>query len=609
MMSMTNLHRSAAITKGDDSIVDPDGRVTFPLSSEDPFKRHGGIEVLDHTPRAVDLTFLKSGNAPLLDTHDRYTGLAAQLGVVEDAWLEENRLYVTVRFGSSARAIEVRNDVASGIIRNVSVGYQVIDTTPVDIKTGVYKVTKWRPYEASFVPLPADTTVGIGRSAQPMESAMTTHTAAPAAISGGAAPVAPAVPDNTEVRVAAFQSAVDDINTLAASHARGDLANDFIRGAVARGETPNVGLFKGILASKLPSGTPLVNTDIGMTAQERQSFSLMRLATHLDQPNNAALREAAAFEIEATSVAGQARNGDMIVPTDVLNSWNTYTIDGVSSRSMSRAAESVAGNPNVITTAHMSDRFIDNLRDASALGQLGVTTLGGMTSNFEIPGGATNSTAYWVGSEDANVAETGMSFRKVSFSLKTVGAYIDLTRDFLMQATIDGESYVRRQLLMGMALEASRAGLYGTGLTGIPTGLKNIAGIGSVSFGGAAPTRDKIIDMVAAIDATNQLGDPVFTSNTTQRAAMQKVAVEPGSGQFLLNGNTLHTGEALRKSNQIAGTDVFAGVWSDFVWALWGGLDLKRSTEAKLTSGGVRLVAMQSMDFNVTRVGSFVLGS
>jgi hypothetical protein len=141
--------------------------------------------------------------------------------------------------------------------------------------------------------------------------------------------------------------------------------------------------------------------------------------------------------------------------------------------------------------------------------------------------------------------------------------------------------------------------------------LKNIAGIGSVSFGAGttAPTRAKIIEMTTAIDATNQSAEPVFITNTTMQGRMMNEKVDAGSGLFLLNNGTLHTGHTVRKSNQVAGSDVFAGVWSDFVWAMFGGLELARSTEAKLLSGGLRLVAMQSMDFNVTRVGSFVLGA
>ena len=102
-----------------------DGTYTFPLSSETPYRRYDGDEILVHTPAAVDLAFLKSGNAPLLDSHNRYDGLEKQLGVITDAWLEERRLYVSVKFSNRESAQEIKRDVDEGIIRNVSVGYDV----------------------------------------------------------------------------------------------------------------------------------------------------------------------------------------------------------------------------------------------------------------------------------------------------------------------------------------------------------------------------------------------------------------------------------------------------------------------------------------------------
>ena len=72
--------------------------VIFPLSSEEPYRRYDGNEILVHTPESVDLTFLNSGNAPLLDSHNRHDGMKAQIGVVTRAWLKDKRLYVEVRF-------------------------------------------------------------------------------------------------------------------------------------------------------------------------------------------------------------------------------------------------------------------------------------------------------------------------------------------------------------------------------------------------------------------------------------------------------------------------------------------------------------------------------
>ena len=128
-----------------------DGTYTFPLSSETPYRRYEGNEVLVHTDDAVNLDFLNSGNAPLLDAHNRYE-LSSQIGVISRAWLENQRVYVDVKFSNRPDAQAFKQDVDDGIIRNVSVGYDV-HKIERDEDSDEYRVIKWTPKEASFAPI------------------------------------------------------------------------------------------------------------------------------------------------------------------------------------------------------------------------------------------------------------------------------------------------------------------------------------------------------------------------------------------------------------------------------------------------------------------------
>jgi HK97 family phage major capsid protein len=236
--------------------------------------------------------------------------------------------------------------------------------------------------------------------------------------------------------------------------------------------------------------------------------------------------------------------------------------------------------------------------------------LTGLDGNVDIPGGNANVTAAWLGSEDANAAESNPSFRKISLSIKDLAVYTDMTRRMLLQSTIDIEMYVRGQILDGMAQAIDTAGFYGSGASGQPTGLANTAGIGSKTFAAAIPTRDEIIDMRTAISATNQTASPVFVGNSEMAGGLMKAKVDAGSGRFLMEAEgRLTTGNRFEETNQITSGDLFAGVFSDMIMATWGTLELDRSTEAKFLSGGLRLRAIQSVDFGVRRVGSFVLGN
>jgi phage head maturation protease len=83
-------------------------------------------EELSLDPKHVRMDRL-NGGAPLLDSHDGYS-LDGVIGVVESARLEEGQGVATVRFAKAEddpRADKIFRKVKDGIIRNVSVGYQI----------------------------------------------------------------------------------------------------------------------------------------------------------------------------------------------------------------------------------------------------------------------------------------------------------------------------------------------------------------------------------------------------------------------------------------------------------------------------------------------------
>ena len=185
-----------------------------------------------------------------------------------------------------------------------------------------------------------------------------------------------------------------------------------------------------------------------------------------------------------------------------------------------------------------------------------------------------------------------------------------MTRSMLQQSTIDIEAYVRMQIMEAMAQAIDTAGFYGTGSSGQPTGLTLTSGIGSVEFAAVFPDRDEVIDMSTAIATANQSAMPVFVGNAAMQGALMKEPIDAGSGRFLMERvGQISTGHTYEMTNQIAAGDLIAGVFSDMIMGTWGSLELDRSTEAKFLSGGLRLRAIQSVDFGVRRTGSFVLGN
>lgn len=125
-------------------------------------------EELSISPKHVRMDRLKSGTAPLLDSHNGFD-LRGVLGVVEKGWLKskEKEGGARVRFATAAvnpRAEEVFQGVKEGVIRNVSVGYRIHKMEKIadgEDKVPVFRAIDWEPYEISMVPMGADAGAGV----------------------------------------------------------------------------------------------------------------------------------------------------------------------------------------------------------------------------------------------------------------------------------------------------------------------------------------------------------------------------------------------------------------------------------------------------------------
>ncbi|EGD0509906.1 major capsid protein [Escherichia coli] len=140
------------------------------FSSEQPYQRQFWDEqnqemvvldeILVHTPEAVDLSRLNN-NAPLLFNHN----FDNHIGVVCNARIDADNVgRALVKFSKHGTlANDVRNKVIEGTMEKISVGYDIKEYH-IDYAKGQLIVTKWAPFEISFVTVPADDTVGLNRS-------------------------------------------------------------------------------------------------------------------------------------------------------------------------------------------------------------------------------------------------------------------------------------------------------------------------------------------------------------------------------------------------------------------------------------------------------------
>jgi HK97 family phage major capsid protein len=560
-------------------------RVKMAVSSEEPVQRSFGMEVLEHSEEAIDLSFLNSGRAPLLLDHDP----ERQIGVVESVDLDGSarRLRATVRFGKGALAREAFDDVVDGIKANVSIGYAINKLERKDKDTYVAK--SWRPVEASLVSIPADASVGVGRSGSASSQPVikTDFKEIPMSESIDIAAV------EADARKAAQKNAAQIVE-LGARHSKSDLAQR----AISEGKS--IEEFRGELLEVIGSDRSLESQEIGLNKKEAQRFSLVRAVHAMANPTDRRAQEAAAFEFECSRAAadqyGKSAQGIML-PADVLRNWT---------RDLNSADES-----ELFTDDFRGGEFIDVLRNASSVMQAGARMLGGLSGDVKIPKKTTAASAGWIATEGGASAESEMVVGQVSMTPKTLGAHTDVTRQLLIQSSMDVEAMMRDDLAQAIATAIDLAGLEGSGSSGQPTGILNTSGVNTVTaFAAANPTFAEVVTLETAVAEDNALtGNLAYILPASMYGALKTTEKASGTAQFVVEPGGSINGYRGIVSNQCTAGNLYFGNFADLLVGMFGGLDIVVDPYTNSTSGTVRVVALQSVDVAVRHAVSFAFGN
>jgi len=585
--------------------VDKEKRtIELSFSSDIELERWPGmVEVLSHDPGAVMLDRLNSGG-PLLFNHD----LDEVIGVVESATVGADRKgRAVVRFGNSEEAQEVWADVQDGILRNVSVGYRIKEIKLDESREGgpdVYLVTKWEPYEVSIVSVPADTSVGVGRSleiAEPQTIPKKMDTEIDLIKEREIAASAASTAERDRVR---------SILSAGSQYKESELATEFATAGRSLEE------FRVALLEKVDAKNRSIveaSKPIGLSEKESQSFSFLKLFRALAAESGDAKKfgEEAKFELEACQAAASKMHrstSGVVVPVDVMLSPLTRSGEVVSVKSGSGY---ISTGANAVPTNLLSGSFIEVLRNRAVLMQL-AQELSGLVGNVDIPKQTDASTATWVGEDTAGTRQA-INFGLVSLRPHTVTNYAEITRRMMMQTAIGVEALVRYDLAAQLARTIDLAGFYGDGQSNAPTGIKNTAGIKGFSFGAAnAPTFAELVRMETEIALSNaDVPSMTYVANAGFRGyakTARRLATATDSNTIWEPGNTVN-GYRTEITNQVATGDVFFGNWSDLLVGMWGGLEVTVDPYTFSTQGRIRIVLMQDLDFAVRRAASFAFCS
>lgn len=594
--------------------------VALSFASETPVERWFGNEILDCSEKSVDLKRLRNGGA-LLVNHDSDD----QVGVIESATVAGGKCRAVVRFSRSQRGEEIFQDVQDGIRSLVSVGYRVKNMVLAeqdDAAGDSYRVTEWEPHEISLVSIPADASVGVGRSQPTIKtksSVMEPITESPAA-------AAPAVQQVREAKPAAFNEG-QRMSEIFAIGKNFKVPSERIEKAITENEP--VDSFRAYVLEHVVKATPVTQpATIGMNKEEKRRYSMQRAINRLASGKPLDGLEKEANDASEKLYRRQADQNGFMIPHDLAAYSDREMVEAMfrvnPSLRLSPAGQALERSlfatnyPSagaLVSTDFLGGSFIELLRNRTLLTKLGVGTLSGLVGNVAIPRQSGASTAYWLAEGDS-VTATDQTFAQVAATPRRLAAQTAFTKQLLAQASLDAEAIVRDDLQRVLAIAKDLAGIQGTGgkqplgiLNG-PTSASDGNNICTQTFGTAA-TWANVLNFETKIQTANaDIGTMQWLTNPTVRNKWKSLVKVANYPVFLVNDQNEANGYPVNVTNQIgSGNKVIFGAWGQAMFCDWAGMDVVVDPFTQAASNRIIVTLNLFTDFVVRHWPSFCVST
>lgn len=591
------------------------------VSSETPYPRTmwdeenkawvRGHEVLGHAKGEIDESRMKDGLV-IQDTH-----WGDQIGIIRKPELKDGKLGGVIEFGCGERAQEIARDAAAGIRRNMSVGYIVREYKKVgkaEDGLPIFRVTKWTPYEASFVNVPADTNIGVGRVADTADEGR--GDAVRAAVVEPSA-VTPKEKEMDAKTIAALMAkaerahmkAADVSAMIEAGKTETEIANEIAERACAYADE---------LAKKPAQPEPQKKTAIFDGGDERKivkEYNLLNVIRALAKDGSPDV----GFEREISDQIAKAQHKDargFYIPEAVL----VRAITGKTNVT----GEIVGNGAATVETSLLASQYIDELVATTVLGAAGVQTVGGLVGDIAIPKG-TAVTAGWIAEKD-NASTTTPTFSQVPGTPHTAAANAILSRRLVIQSSLAVQNLVARLILEAIGRAVEAAAFDGTGTNNQPTGLSATTGVGAVTMTADAPTKANLVDFWEKVYTANAAGANMkYIGSPAVKALLCKTlditTVSNGkSGDSAAIVGGVGAGYLCSKDAKVEGFDflmsalcnskkLYFGNWAEILMCFWSGVDMIVDPYTYSAKGAWQVTAFQDCDVIVRHPAAFAIGT
>lgn len=591
------------------------------VSSETPYPRTmwdeenkawvRGHEVLGHAKGEIDESRMKDGLV-IQDTH-----WGDQIGIIRKPELKDGKLGGVIEFGCGERAQEIARDAAAGIRRNMSVGYIVREYKKVgkaEDGLPIFRVTKWTPYEASFVNVPADTNIGVGRVADTADEGR--GDAVRAAVVEPSA-VTPKEKEMDAKTIAALMAkaerahmkAADVSAMIEAGKTETEIANEIAERACAYADE---------LAKKPAQPEPQKKTAIFDGGDERKivkEYNLLNVIRALAKDGSPDV----GFEREISDQIAKAQHKDargFYIPEAVL----VRAITGKTNVT----GEIVGNGAATVGTSLLASQYIDELVATTVLGAAGVQTVGGLVGDIAIPKG-TAVTAGWIAEKD-NAPTKTPTFSQVPGTPHTAAANAILSRRLVIQSSLAVQNLVARLILEAIGRAVEAAAFDGTGTNNQPTGLSATTGVGAVTMTADAPTKANLVDFWEKVYTANAAGANMkYIGSPAVKALLCKTlditTVSNGkSGDLAAIVGGVGAGYLCSKDAKVEGFDflmsalcnskkLYFGNWAEILMCFWSGVDMIVDPYTYSAKGAWQVTAFQDCDVIVRHPAAFAIGT
>ena len=242
--------------------------------------------------------------------------------------------------------------------------------------------------------------------------------------------------------------------------------------------------------------------------------------------------------------------------------------------------------------------------------KLGAKRISGLTQNVAIPKQSGKSTVGWV-AENAAGTETFPTFTQLTLSPKTVTAFVDYSRNLLIQSQPSIEQLVMTDLATSVGLAVDNAMLHGSGSSGEPTGIESTSSVGGVTITSNTVTWANLLEYETDVLTANaNVGSAAWVTTPAIQAILKsKVKVSSDSREFAMANGEVN-GYKLYPTNQVTAGYLFFGDWSNLIIGEFGsGADILVDPYTGSSAGTYRVACFYSVDLAVRHAGSFSFSS